>query len=97
MDHASFEKLHPDDVQVIRISGVLDHAAAVQLRLALYGCLDADARRAVVDLSGVRLVDAGSINVLLAVHSGELFMRAVSPRLPVTRPRPGRRRRYGVR
>jgi RNA polymerase sigma-B factor len=57
-----------DDTHVVRIAGVLDLAAAVRLRLTLYGCLDAGARTVVVDLTGVRLIDASAVNVLLTVR-----------------------------
>ena len=68
VDTATFDKWSLDDVHLIRITGVLDFPAAVQLRLALYGCVDADAAGVVVDLSRVTLLDASSINVLLAVQ-----------------------------
>lgn len=68
MDLATFEKWQANGVHVITVSGALDFSAAVQLRLVLYGCADARADRVVIDLAGVRLVDASSINVLLAVH-----------------------------
>jgi RNA polymerase sigma factor (sigma-70 family) len=68
VDSATFDKWSLDDVHLIRITGVLDFPAAVQLRLALYGCVDADAAGVVVDLSRVTLLDASSISVLLAVR-----------------------------
>jgi RNA polymerase sigma-B factor len=57
-----------DDTDVVRIGGVLDLAAAVRLRLTLYGRLDAGASTVVVDLAGVRLMDASAVNVLLTVR-----------------------------
>jgi RNA polymerase sigma-B factor len=57
-----------DDTDVVRVDGVLDLAAAVRLRLTLYGRLDAGASTVVVDLTGVRLMDASAVNVLLTVR-----------------------------
>jgi RNA polymerase sigma-B factor len=57
-----------DDTDVVRLGGVVDFAAAVRLRLTLYGRLDAGARTVVVDLTGVRLMDASTVNVLLTVR-----------------------------
>jgi RNA polymerase sigma-B factor len=56
------------DVDVVRIDGALDLAAAVRLRLVLYGRLDAGARRIVVDLSATSFLDAGAVNVLLTIR-----------------------------
>jgi anti-anti-sigma factor len=63
-----FDIWRVDDTDVVRISGVLDFAATVRLRLTLYGRLDADARTVVVDLTGLRLMDASAVNVLLKVQ-----------------------------
>ncbi|GAA1041718.1 hypothetical protein GCM10009557_66080 [Virgisporangium ochraceum] len=68
MDLATFEKWQADGVHVVTVTGALDSSAAVQLRLVLYGCADARADRVVIDLARVRLIDASSINVLLAVR-----------------------------
>jgi RNA polymerase sigma-B factor len=57
-----------DDIDVVQIGGVADLAAAVRLRLTLYGRLDAGASTVVVDLTGLRLIDASAVNVLLTVH-----------------------------
>jgi RNA polymerase sigma-B factor len=57
-----------DDTDVVRLSGVVDLAAAVRLRLTLYGRLDAGASTVVVDLTDLRLIDASAVNVLLTVH-----------------------------
>jgi RNA polymerase sigma-B factor len=56
------------DTHVVRIGGVVDLASAVRLRLALYGRLDAGATTVVVDVTGLRLIDASAVNVLLAVR-----------------------------
>lgn len=56
-----------DDTDVVRIGGVVDLAAAVRLRLALSGRLDAGAHTVVVDLTGLRLIDASAVNVLLTI------------------------------
>jgi RNA polymerase sigma-B factor len=66
-DEATFAIWRVDGTDVVRVRGALDLPAAVRLRLALFGRLDAGAARIVVDLAGVRLLDAGSINVLVQV------------------------------
>jgi RNA polymerase sigma-B factor len=78
MDETRFAVWRVGSTHVVRIDGVLDLAASVRLRLALYDRLDAGARDVVVDLSGVRLLDASAVSVLLAVrdrlreHGGRL-------------------------
>jgi RNA polymerase sigma-B factor len=57
-----------DDTDVVRVSGVLDFAAAVRLRLTLYGRLDGGAHSVVVDLTGLQLMDASAVNVLLKLR-----------------------------
>jgi len=68
MSTAEFSIWRVADVDVVRIDGALDLAAAVRLRLALYGRLDAGARHIVVDLSATSFLDAGAVNVLLTVR-----------------------------
>ena len=68
MSDAQFAIWRVDGVDVIRIDGALDLAAAVRLRLTLYGRLDAGAHRIVVDLSKTTLIDAAAVNVLLQVR-----------------------------
>jgi RNA polymerase sigma-B factor len=63
-----FRTWRAGDTGVVRVTGVLDFASAVRLRLTLYRCCDAGVSEIVVDLSRVRLMDASSISVLLAVH-----------------------------
>jgi RNA polymerase sigma-B factor len=78
VDETTFAIWRVDGVDVVQVRGVLDLPAAVRLRLTLFGRLDAGARHVVVDLARVRLLDAGSIAVLLRAadrleqHSGSL-------------------------
>jgi RNA polymerase sigma-B factor len=67
MEDMSLAIWRVDDTDVVRIGGVVDFAAAVRLRLTLYGRLDAGASTVVVDLTGLRLIDASAVNVLLTV------------------------------
>lgn len=64
----TFRTWRAGDTGVVRVAGVLDFASAVRLRLALYKCCDAGVADIVVDLRRVRMMDASSISVLLAVH-----------------------------
>lgn len=57
-----------DDTDVLRISGFLDVAGAVRLRLTLFARLDAGTRTVVVDLTDLRLMDAAAVTVLLQVQ-----------------------------
>src|SRR4051812_20093222 len=52
---------------VLTVEGVLDFAASLRLRLALYEGVDAGCRDLVVDLTRVRLLDASAVGVLLRV------------------------------
>ncbi|GIJ62567.1 hypothetical protein Vau01_100830 [Virgisporangium aurantiacum] len=69
VDEVVFRTWRAGDTGVVRVAGVLDFASAVRLRLTLYRCCDAGVSDIVVDLSRVRLMDASSISVLLAVHA----------------------------
>jgi RNA polymerase sigma-B factor len=66
-DETTFTIWRIDGVDLVRVCGVLDLPATVRLRLTLFGRLDAGAVHVVVDLSRVRLLDAGSMAVLLRV------------------------------
>ena len=68
MPAAEFSVWRVADVDVVRIDGALDLAAAVRLRLVLYGRLDAGACHIVVDLSATSFLDAGAVNVLLTIR-----------------------------
>jgi RNA polymerase sigma-B factor len=68
MEEMSLAIWRVDGTDVVRLGGVLDFAAAVRLRLTLYGRLDAGASTVVVDLAGLRLMDASAVNVLLMVQ-----------------------------
>jgi RNA polymerase sigma-B factor len=68
MSGAEFAIWRVRGVDVVRVDGALDLTAAVRLRLILYGRLDAGADRIVVDLSGVPLLDAGAVSVLLKIR-----------------------------
>ncbi|GAA1029590.1 hypothetical protein GCM10009557_18630 [Virgisporangium ochraceum] len=84
MDETTFDIWRVDDVDVVRVEGVLDLVATVRLRLTLFGRLDAGARHIAVDLSRVRLIDASTVNVLLRVRErlaeedGSLMARGAS-------------------
>jgi RNA polymerase sigma-B factor len=68
MDETTFLVWRIDGVDVVRVEGVLDFAATIRLRLTLFGRMDAGARHIAVDMSGVRLLDASAVNVLLRVR-----------------------------
>jgi anti-anti-sigma factor len=57
-----------DSINLVKITGVLDFAASVRLRLVLFEQLDAGADQVVVDLAGVRLIDASAVGVMLRVQ-----------------------------
>jgi RNA polymerase sigma-B factor len=57
-----------DDTDVLHIDGVLDFTAAIRLRLTLFSRLDAGTRTIVVDLTGLRLIDASAVNILLTMR-----------------------------
>jgi RNA polymerase sigma-B factor len=57
-----------DSIHLVKITGVLDFAASVRLRLVLFEQLDAGADQVVVDLAGVRLIDASAVGVMLRVQ-----------------------------
>jgi RNA polymerase sigma-B factor len=84
VDETTFDIWRVDDVDVVRVEGVLDLVATVRLRLTLFGRLDAGARHIAVDLSRVRLMDASTVNVLLRVRErlaeedGSLMARGAS-------------------
>jgi RNA polymerase sigma-B factor len=84
VDETTFDIWRVDDVDVVRVEGVLDLVATVRLRLTLFGRLDAGARHIAVDLSRVRLIDASTVNVLLRVRErlaeedGSLMARGAS-------------------
>jgi RNA polymerase sigma-B factor len=84
VDETTFDVWRVVGVDVVRVSGVLDFAAAVRLRLTLFGRLDAGARHIAVDLSPVRLLDASAVNVLMRVRDrladedGSLVVRGAS-------------------
>jgi RNA polymerase sigma-70 factor (sigma-B/F/G subfamily) len=68
MDELRIRVSHATGRHIVHFSGVLDYAASVRLRLALYGELDAGVHQLFVDLSRVRLIEASSIDVLLQVR-----------------------------
>jgi RNA polymerase sigma-B factor len=74
-DTANLDVWRFDPTHLIKITGVLDFAASVRLRLVLFEQLDAGAREVVLDLTGVRLLDASAIGVMLKVR-GQLIDRA---------------------
>jgi RNA polymerase sigma-70 factor (sigma-B/F/G subfamily) len=68
MDELRIRVSHAGGRHVVRFSGVLDFAASVRLRVALFGQLDSGVHELIVDLSRVRLIDASSVGVLLQVQ-----------------------------
>lgn len=53
---------------VLALSGRLDASSATEVRDALHGAIDAGDGDLVVDVSGVDLVDATGLGVLLGAH-----------------------------
>jgi RNA polymerase sigma-B factor len=68
VDETTFDVWRVQGVDVVRVTGVLDFAAAIRLRLTLFGCMDSGARHIAVDLARVRLLDASAVNVLMRVR-----------------------------
>ena len=67
-DSASIDAWRFDATHLVRLSGDVDFAASVRLRLVLFEQLDAGCREMVTDLTEARLLDASAIGVLLAVR-----------------------------
>jgi RNA polymerase sigma-B factor len=65
LDHHHWQ-VGPDEF--VHLSGVLDYAASLLLRVALYDRLDAGQLHLTVDLSGVRLLDCAAADTLLRVQ-----------------------------
>lgn len=61
----SLESWRHGDEEILRPSGVLDHAASLDLRLALSQRLDAGQVNLTVDLSRLRLLDCAAADTLL--------------------------------
>ncbi len=80
-DHLEIDSWSDGDVDVVRLTGAADLASSVRLRLALYDRLDAGRVHLVVDLSGLRLLDCASVDVLLNVQA-EAKERGGSLRAP---------------
>jgi anti-anti-sigma factor len=53
---------------VLALSGRLDASTATEIRAALHTAIDAGAGDLIVDVSGVDLVDATGLGVLLGAH-----------------------------
>jgi anti-sigma B factor antagonist len=72
--------------QVVELTGRLDGAGAGAARDALHAALAAGSGRLVVDLSGVELIDATGLGVLVGTHrrarlgGRQLVLRDASPR-----------------
>jgi RNA polymerase sigma-B factor len=73
-----------DRVHTVMVTGVLDFANSIRLRMVLAERLDAGARNVVVDLAGVRILDASATGVLLQAlermrrHDGTLRVRGAT-------------------
>ena len=71
----------------VSLSGRLDARAAGPVRDALHGALASGSGRLVVDLSGIELLDATGLGVLVGAHrrarldGRELVLRGVPPRI----------------
>jgi RNA polymerase sigma-B factor len=65
MDDVRLEAESVGNIDVLITRGELDTATAPRLREVLMALLDANARDIVVDLSGVRLLDASAVGVLV--------------------------------
>jgi anti-sigma B factor antagonist len=73
--------------QLVELAGRLDGGGAPAARDALHAALAAGTGRLVVDLSGVELLDATGLGVLVGTHrrarlaGRQLVLRAASPRV----------------
>jgi anti-sigma B factor antagonist len=71
----------------LALSGRLDASTASEMREALHAAVDAGAADLIVDVSGVDMVDATGLGVLLGAHrradraGRRLVLRDASPRL----------------
>ena len=71
----------------LSLSGRLDASTATEMREALHTAIDAGAGDLIVDVSGVDLVDATGLGVLLGAHrratraGRRVVLRDASPRL----------------
>src|SRR5689334_8732994 len=54
-----------DDSTLVELTGVLDHASAPYLRQVAFTLFDGGRRHIIFELSGLRLLDAASVKVLL--------------------------------
>ena len=72
---------------VLALSGRLDMRSATEVREALHSAIDAGAGDLIVDASGVDLIDATGLGVLLGAHrratkaGRRVVLRDASPRL----------------
>ncbi|RIJ48446.1 anti-sigma factor antagonist [Clavibacter lycopersici] len=55
-----------DDVTVVTATGMLNMAAAPELRQAIHDALDPAPQRVVVDLAGVDFIDSSGLGALIA-------------------------------
>ncbi|OUE30547.1 Anti-sigma-B factor antagonist [Clavibacter michiganensis] len=55
-----------DDITVVTASGLLNMAAAPELRQAIHDALDAGPPRILVDLAGVEFIDSSGLGALIA-------------------------------
>jgi anti-sigma B factor antagonist len=71
----------------LALSGRLDASSATEMRAALHAAIDAGTGDLIVDASGVDLVDATGLGVLLGAHrraaraGRRIVLRDASPRL----------------
>jgi RNA polymerase sigma-B factor len=67
-DSASVDAWQFATTHLVRLSGIVDFAASVRLRLVLFEQLDAGCQEIAIDLAEVRLLDASAIGVMLSVR-----------------------------
>ncbi|MEU9736746.1 STAS domain-containing protein [Streptomyces sp. NPDC048002] len=78
-----------DGIQVLTLTGEVDHDTSPQLRSAALDACAAGRPRIVVDLSRVSFMDSSGINILIAAHHGATesggWLRIAAPLPPVLR------------
>ena len=76
---------NPAGVSVLKVSGYLDTTTASELEAALYGLLDREIYRVVVDLSGVNYISSAGWGIFIGEikrirsHGGDLKLAHVPP------------------
>jgi anti-anti-sigma factor len=85
----SIAQLAVDGIEVVSLSGQIDHTIRDHLDQALLPTAGGRPPRTVVDLSGVTFMDSTGINALIAAHraatSAHGWLRLAAPQEPVLR------------